>query len=96
MQLNGRKVDWARVEQAWIVRARTSLPVPVSPVMRTGTLVGAMRRATAEDALHLLGEEDGAALTFDGIGRPQRGAVALLLAGVLQRERGATEAKNVA
>ncbi len=49
-----------------------------------------------EDALHLLGEEDGAALAFDGISGPQRGAVALLLAGVLQRERGATEAKNVA
>ena len=49
-----------------------------------------------EDGLHLLGEEDGAALTFDRVGRPERGAIALFFAGVFEREGGATEAKNVA
>ena len=32
---------------AWMARARISLPVPLSPVMRTLTLVEAMRRARA-------------------------------------------------
>ena len=49
-----------------------------------------------EDALHLLGEEDGSALTLDGVGRPQRGAIPLLLAGALERKGGAADAKDVA
>ena len=34
-QLSGTKGFAARVETAWIARAQTSLPVPLSPVMKT-------------------------------------------------------------
>ena len=49
-----------------------------------------------EERLHFLGEEDRVALVFDRIGRPQRGAAALRLAGTLELECGAAEAKDVA
>ena len=40
-------------EKSWIARARISLPVPLSPVMRTLTFVRAMRRASFhEDFAH--------------------------------------------
>ena len=78
------------------MRASTSLPVPVSPVINTGTLVGAIRRARLEDVLHLFGEEDGAALTFDGVGGPQRGPIPLFLSRVFQRQGSPAEAKDVA
>ena len=64
--------------------------------MRTGTLVGGDAARGREEGLHLLGEEDGVALILDRVGRPQRGAAALLLARPLERERVAAEAKNVA
>ena len=49
-----------------------------------------------EEGLHFLGEEDGVALVLDRVGRPQRGAAALRLAGALELERVAAKAKDVA
>ena len=34
-QFSGTKGLAARVDMAWIARAQTSLPVPLSPVMKT-------------------------------------------------------------
>ena len=45
LQLKGTKGLAARSEKLWMARARISLPVPLSPVMRTLTLVRAMRWA---------------------------------------------------
>ncbi len=40
-QLKGTNGFWARGEQAWMARATISLPVPLSPVMSTLTVVRA-------------------------------------------------------
>ena len=72
------------------------MPVPVSPVMRTGHVGGGDAARGGEERLHFLGEEDGVALILDRVGRPQRGAAALLFARALERERGAADAKDVA
>ena len=47
MQLNGRNGLEARLECAWMARATISLPVPLSPVIRTLALVLAIRFASA-------------------------------------------------
>ena len=49
-----------------------------------------------EEGLHFLGEEDGVALILNRVGRPQRGAAALLFARPFERECVATDAKDVA
>ena len=95
VQLNGRKIDCARggagvdrPGEDFLARARFA-----GDEDRDVGRCDAARHV--EDALHLLGEEDGSALTLDGIGRPQRCAIPLLLARVLECNRGTTEAKDV-
>ena len=45
LMLSARYGPLARPERPWMVRASTSLPVPLSPSMSTGTSDGAMRSA---------------------------------------------------
>jgi len=45
--LIGTKALAARVDRAWTCFAKTSLPVPVSPRMSTGSAVGAKTSSSA-------------------------------------------------
>src|SRR4026207_2343689 len=96
VQLNGSIGGAARVEARWIARASISLPVPVSPVTRIESGVGAMRRATlrtsdigSEAQMHS-GPPAGAsaAPTTPAAprGRPQRRALLLVAAVALERQ----------
>ncbi len=48
-----------------------------------------------EKGLHLLGKEECAGFCLDGVGRPERGAVAFLLTKALQCQRGAANPEDV-
>ena len=48
-----------------------------------------------EERLHLFGEEERAGLLLGGAGRPERGAAALLLPRLLERQRRAADAEDV-
>ena len=64
--------------------------------MRTGTLAGGDAARGGEKGLHFLGKEEGAGFCLDGVGGPERGAVAFLLTKALQRQRGAADPEDVA
>ena len=63
-----------------MARASISLPVPVSPVSRIGSGVGAMRRAMRQQLGDLLGGPDALGVAVERLGRPERGALLLVAA----------------
>ena len=72
VQLKGTNGFFARAEKPWIARARISLPVPLSPVMRTVTLVRATFAREQHQFAHASG--DHRVVAFEGrfVDRPER------------------------
>ena len=95
LQLKGRKV-LSRARGVGVNHAREDL---LAGAGFAGDEHGDVRRRDAarrgEEGLHLLGEEEGAGLLLDGAGRPERGAAALFLPRLLERERRAADAEDV-
>ena len=54
-----------------MARARISLPVPLSPVMRTLTLVRAMRWAKIHQLAHVAGDDGAVAVDRQVLDRPE-------------------------
>ena len=59
-QLTATKGASRRGERAWMARATSSLPVPLSPVMSTVELVGATERTRSKTRDHGRGDPDDA------------------------------------
>ena len=91
MQLKGTSGRSARLDARWITRASISLPVPVSPVRRIGS--GARREAAREvDELDgLLGHPQALGVALEGLGGPERGALLLVAAVLVERAGGGNQ-----
>ena len=70
-----------------MARATISLPVPVSPVISTGSGVAAMRRAVVRISDICSEAQMQSVIAVEGVGRPERGALLLVAAVAVERDR---------
>ena len=74
-----------------MTRASISLPVPVSPVSRTGQGTRGDPPGDRDELGRLLGDPEALGIALEGLGRPQRGALLLVAAVAVERTGGGDE-----